>query len=443
MVKASGQIEQTLNQLQDKTADIAEEFEALYQSYLKSLSEAVQHKLVLAAYHLCTQIYPESFLTLTGSQRSKLQHLLQQLGAQMYDQLMAKWSETKTLSRKPPKSDGMSIIKQLFLRLESEAEGISEEDEDDLNEVLEELVDESSDQGSIQSKLLSSSLLLEDASDKSADDSENLDQDMADLSLEDTDEDASSLLDDDDLIANLSDEELESLHLGGMTREELDDLVGHSLSGKASSETSSTLSEEEELHMVTAEPRLDITAQDVQKAQEELEAEDDDPPGPLEPIHLMRQQLLMEKAIRDVLKAISETANYILQQSEVVPELPKPLLAAAAESDGLAQMPMKTPNLLKISVKIFHGSSSGDSENGKKRRRKPKVLQLDSMPECVVIHLRLSEIEFAETKVSLWRSRIREKTAKLKQLGNAYQKAQRELAIANAEEAWRATWVKE
>ena len=70
----------------------------------------------------------------------------------------------------------------------------------------------------------------------------------------------------------------------------------------------------------------------------------------------------------------------------------------------------------------------------------PRLLQVDSLPDFVIIHLRLSEIEFAETNVAVWRSRIRKKMAHLKQVGHAFKEAERQLAIAQAEDAWRASW---
>ncbi|MBD0334265.1 MAG: hypothetical protein ICV62_02150, partial [Cyanobacteria bacterium Co-bin13] len=65
------------------------------------------------------------------------------------------------------------------------------------------------------------------------------------------------------------------------------------------------------------------------------------------------------------------------------------------------------------------------------------------MTHLVAIHLRLSDIEFADAQASLWRSKLREAVGKLKQLGSRYQKKQRELAIAEAELAWRSTWYDE
>jgi hypothetical protein len=42
----------------------------------------VRQQLVLAAYHLCTQAYPEAFLALSKAEREKLQESLRKLGRQ-------------------------------------------------------------------------------------------------------------------------------------------------------------------------------------------------------------------------------------------------------------------------------------------------------------------------------------------------------------------------
>ena len=57
-----------------------------------------------------------------------------------------------------------------------------------------------------------------------------------------------------------------------------------------------------------------------------------------------------------------------------------------------------------------------------------------------MISMQLSEVEFSDHTVSAWRSRIRQEFENLKKLGSKYQKAQRALETAQAEDAWRASW---
>ncbi|WP_158505981.1 hypothetical protein [Picosynechococcus sp. NKBG15041c] len=49
-------------------------------------------------------------------------------------------------------------------------------------------------------------------------------------------------------------------------------------------------------------------------------------------------------------------------------------------------------------------------------------------------------MEFSEPTVSAQRRRLREQVIKLRDLRQDYQRAKRNLAIAEAEAAWRASW---
>ena len=387
MVNASGHIEQQLSKLQKQTADIATELETLVDQYLQVLSQASKRQLVLAAYHICTQIYPENFLELSLSQRDHLQRKLRELGNFIQAQLNDKWATAKRLSLQPAEEDGLAVIRQLFL----EAASVRE-----------------------QSEPTPDRHPADDAGNEAAD-------------QPDPEKSSPTKRSQEKLLADIR------------------TLIG---SGE----------------------RIDVT----QPENEQI--------GPMQPAQLMRRQILIEKAIRDVLKAVSEKANAILQKADVMPEIPHALLTATSESERLGHIPMKTPNLVRLSIKILHepekdrlsksddqsdldedskidqwsdaeisaaiitgeDTPNDESEAAENRAEEsismPRFLQLESLPDFVMIHLRLSEIEFAETNVAVWRSRIRKKMAHLKHVGHAYKDAERQLAIAQAEDAWRASW---
>ncbi|MEM1256128.1 MAG: hypothetical protein AAGI69_27125 [Cyanobacteria bacterium P01_H01_bin.21] len=400
MVNASGHIEQQLSKLQTQTADIATELESLVDKYLKILSQASKRQLVLAAYHICTQIYPESFLELSLSQRDRLQQKLRELGNSIQAQLDEKWKTAKRLSLQPAEEDGLAVIRQLFLEAAS-ARDESETSEGDVDKAEQHPAQEPND---------------------------------ADTS------------------------------------------AGQEAPAKRSQE------------QLLADIRTLIGTEPVDTTSSEDEA-----PGLMQPAQIMRRQILIEKAIRDVLKVVSEKANEVLQQAQVMPEVPHALLAAASESERLGHIPMKTPNLVRLAIKILHEpdksrftkddeqsdvddadddtsdidnepkgenwsdgeisaaiiagnevtereADDSEDEHSKDSMPMPRFLQLESLPDFVMIHLRLSEIEFAETNVAVWRSRIRKKMAHLKHVGHAYKNAERQLAIAQAEDAWRASW---
>lgn len=397
MVNASGHIEEQLSKLQMQTADIATELEALVDSYLKVLSQASKRQLVLAAYHVCTQIYPEKFLELSLSQRNRLQQHLRELGNRIQTQLDEKWETAKRLSLQPAEEDGLAVIRQLFL----EAASLRDQTE------------------------------LEDSEPK-----------------HDTTDEPDSKSDN-------------SAHQGRKRVRETEHSQEELLA---------------EIRTLMGSERLEMIPPD----------DDQSDRGPMQPAQLMRRQILIEKAIRDVLKAVSEKANNILQKADVMPEIPQALLTAASESERLGHAPMKIPNLVRLSIKVLHepdqgkfeksddSTDSDDTESAKwpddadisaaiitrddnsasefdasddgppdEAISMPRLLQLESLPNFVVLHLRLSEIEFAETNVAVWRNRIRKKMAHLKRVGHAYKDAERQLAIAQAEDAWRATWTKD
>lgn len=79
MPKSLQQIRQDLKVFEEKTKELALELNLLYSNYLKSLSNSAQQQLILACYHICTQIYPEQFLKLSFSKRENLQNNLRKL----------------------------------------------------------------------------------------------------------------------------------------------------------------------------------------------------------------------------------------------------------------------------------------------------------------------------------------------------------------------------
>ncbi|MEO1403281.1 MAG: hypothetical protein AAFV72_18820 [Cyanobacteria bacterium J06635_1] len=439
MVRASGQIEQSLAQLQTATEEMHDEFEALYQNYFEALSKAGQRQLALAAYHLCTHVYPDQFLALKFSQREKLQRAIRRLGRQIYEQLMAEWAKAKDLSLREDLEDPMATIKQLFLQAESRD---ASSDDDEARKLEAELA----------LRALDSQSFDEDAFDDVEFDDDVLDeQTFDDLTARSQ---AVEALASELLLDEATQDDFSSAQMSP-GEDSLDDPLPDSVSSDApspgvSSSTPSLDSHTTDSHtavrMSSSAASVDISdAVKTPSMDSTLTELPDLPVGetPLDPVQLLKQQIFVEKAIRNVLKAVSETANYMLQQAKIVPEMPKQLLTAVSESDGVAQSPLKMPHLLKVSVKVLNVDDGSREKGQRKKRRKPRLVELEAFPEFVIIYLRLTEIEFAEPSVSIWRGRIREQLTKLKKLGRTYQKNQRELAIAQAEDAWRASWLED
>lgn len=87
MVEVSEQIEQDISALKEAVAAIAQEVYSLYANYLAALGQAVQQQLILASFQLCTQAYPEAFLSLPLLQKQELQQALQYLGQEAQQQI--------------------------------------------------------------------------------------------------------------------------------------------------------------------------------------------------------------------------------------------------------------------------------------------------------------------------------------------------------------------
>ena len=224
------------------------------------------------------------------------------------------------------------------------------------------------------------------------------------------------------------------------------------------------------------------------------EQSDDDVEQPLAPIHLFKQQMLMEKGIRDIFKALSEEVNELLQKANVMPGFPKALMAAATDPQGIGEPVNAVPNVVRVSVRVMHGQvkadledehsnrsalseSNGSESNGPRRnglranrselgrdeRRRsrsrrdrsprsrransshheipPDLVEIEALPELALISLQLSEVAFSDPTVSAWRTRLRKELSTLKRLGNRYTKTQRSLETAQAEDAWRSSWM--
>lgn len=88
MARSLDQISTDLAKLDTATQELDQTLQAVYQDYLGVLSQAVKRQLVLAAYHLCTQTYPDKFLALTVAQREQLQANLRQIASQGHTQIV-------------------------------------------------------------------------------------------------------------------------------------------------------------------------------------------------------------------------------------------------------------------------------------------------------------------------------------------------------------------
>jgi BarA-like signal transduction histidine kinase len=93
MAATLNQIQQDLGTLLVAVQKIAREVEQAYQHYLETLAQSVRQQMILASYHVCTQVYPEHFLRLSKPERERLQVEIQRLGLMVQTKLYHCWAE--------------------------------------------------------------------------------------------------------------------------------------------------------------------------------------------------------------------------------------------------------------------------------------------------------------------------------------------------------------
>ena len=149
------------------------------------------------------------------------------------------------------------------------------------------------------------------------------------------------------------------------------------------------------------------------------------------PERLAKWQEDLEKSIHSLLKTLSRDSNLALQQAHIFPQhLPAAVLEAASQAEAAGETVVSPPNLLNVMIQ----TETVDEEE------RPETTNVTRL---IALHLRLSEIEFADAAVMSARHQVRNLSAQLNKLGRSYQKKQRERTVLEAEAAWRACWFEE
>ncbi len=171
----------------------------------------------------------------------------------------------------------------------------------------------------------------------------------------------------------------------------------------------------------TTEANLETEEQKI-TPEEDLETEDLKITNPEE---LLFWQQELEIQIRELLDQISNQANQTLQSYNILPgKLPSKLLEMAIKAEEKGAPMTGPPNLLNVLIEAKNNDKPEDS----------------SITPVTAIHLRLTEIEFANLQLSNQRQQIRNLLAELATIKQKYSKVTKELAIASAESAWRSSW---
>lgn len=132
-----------------------------------------------------------------------------------------------------------------------------------------------------------------------------------------------------------------------------------------------------------------------------------------------------EISIKNQLEEQSKQGNHLLQDAGIIPSaIPKKILDMAIDSEEGIPGINSNQNLLHLLIE----SQAEETEEA------PGVAKI------TVIRLRLGDLEFSHSQLNNQRGQIRKITEQINQLAEQYAKQKQELAIAEAETAWRASW---
>ena len=67
--------------------------------------------------------------------------------------------------------------------------------------------------------------------------------------------------------------------------------------------------------------------------------------------------------------------------------------------------------------------------------------RIPTLTHVTALQIRLAEVEFHDPLLMRWRRSLREHTLELQSLTREYRKYQRKRSVAEAQVAWRSTWL--
>lgn len=149
------------------------------------------------------------------------------------------------------------------------------------------------------------------------------------------------------------------------------------------------------------------------------------------PEHLILWHQQIERGIKNTLDETSRKVNQLLQKSKVIPDrLPNQVVDVAMQAEGSKGMRHNSrspqiPHVMNLSI---------ESDKNQKSKSGKKSLQIS------LLRLRLAEVEFSDHLLNAKRGQILNLMGKVKKLDSQYQAIQQELAIIEAQAAWRSSW---
>lgn len=153
--------------------------------------------------------------------------------------------------------------------------------------------------------------------------------------------------------------------------------------------------------------------------------------GALTPEDVTQWQETLEQEILYALRNASHDGNRLLQQAAILPkQLPESFLQQVGKAE-VVEVGTNPPNLLNVLI-----------ETPDKLILSEEDLEDPDAPflQIMAIQLRLADIEFANAALTLLRNKTRSLSARLKKLRQLYRRKVQERAIAQAQQAWQASW---
>lgn len=390
------QLTQKLASLDRQTDELKAKLDLTYDSYLNVLQRVLRQQVLLACYHICTEGYPEEFVKLSMTQRYDLQKLVKTIVKDSGSAL------TRLLTDPPPPPvqapSFFSMTPDRFMADDDES------DEESFTMGLDASALSEFSAGFSISRVEAIGQIFEEDDDEIEDDSDD----------EDSDDDS----DDED-----SEEE-------------------------PSGRRMMTEADTRELQAILAQVAAAISAKE--------------PKTPVD--RVLSWQDGIERNIQDKLCQVAYEVNQALKNAQLIPlKVPDRALEAASRADGDGAT--KIPHVIQMLVELGRAESksdnsdrssddddsSGESKNRRStdssdnpaadRKQRSSMPRIPTLTHVTALQIRLAEVEFQDPLLMRWRRMLREHTLELQSLTRDYRKYQRKRSVAEAQVAWRSTWL--
>lgn len=391
------QLTQKLASLDRQTDELKAKLDLTYDSYLHVLERVLRQQVLLACYHICTEGYPEDFVKLSMTQRYDLQKHIKTIAKDS-------GSALTTLLTDPPSSP---VQPSSFFSMPPD--GLR--------------ADNDASDGETFTMGLDPSVLS---------------QFSAGFSISRVEAIGEIFEDDDDEIDDESDED----------SDEVDESDDDESDDEPTGRRSMTEADASELQAILAQVAAAITSKE--------------PKTPVD--RVLSWQDGIERTIQDKLCQAAYQINQALKNAQLIPtKVPDRALEAASRADGDGATDI--PHVIQMLVELGRvesksdtsenasddDESAGESKNSRStdsstnipadRKQRSSMQRIPTLTHVTALQIRLSEVEFHDPLLMRWRRSLREHTLELQSLTREYRKYQRKRSVAEAQVAWRSTWL--